>query len=154
MLRSRCDGLRYYVISIVLADSLFHIPTDYESYGAFFSQNPSLGFDTKYRFFFWQYTWFQQKFHRRFCGNLVLWICVLIHSKNKPRFGEYFTCLGYETKTEVVRILVIFQRWPMFNHIIGKLSPEPYEWYGLTGLSWKITKIRFISVLVSHPKQV
>jgi len=36
-----------------------------------------------------------------------------------------YTCLGNETKTGVVRILVIFQRRPMFSHINGKLSPRP-----------------------------
>jgi len=47
--------------------------------------------------------------------------------KTNLRFGECRTCFGYEIKTGVVRILVIFQRRPMFSHIIGKLSPRPFE---------------------------
>jgi len=43
----------------------------------------------------------------------------------KKRLGECNTCFGYETKTGVERILVIFQHRPMFSHINGKLSPRP-----------------------------
>jgi len=47
-------------------------------------------------------------------------------SQQKPRFWECYTCFGCETKTGVVRILVIFQGRPMFSHN-WKLSPRPLE---------------------------
>ena len=34
-------------------------------------------------------------------------------------------CFGYEIKTGVVRILVIFQDRPVFSYIDGKLTPRP-----------------------------
>jgi len=42
--------------------------------------------------------------------------------KTKPCLGNAVAVLD-ETKTGVVRILVIFQCRPMFSHINGKLSP-------------------------------
>ena len=47
--------------------------------------------------------------------------------KTNPLFGECYTCFGYETKSGVVRNLVIFNTGPMFSHINGKLSPRPLE---------------------------
>jgi len=47
--------------------------------------------------------------------------------KTKPRFGECYTCFGYETKTGVVRILVIFEDRPMFSRINEKLSPRHFN---------------------------
>jgi len=49
------------------------------------------------------------------------------------------TCFGCETKTEVVRIQVIFLDRPMFSHIIQKVSARafPLMWLNI-GLSWKI----------------
>jgi len=41
--------------------------------------------------------------------------------KNKTSFGECYTYFGCETKTGVVRILVIFQGRPMFSHVIEKV---------------------------------
>jgi len=41
-------------------------------------------------------------------------------SKSKP-------CFGCETKTGVVRILVIFQDRPMFSHIIQKVSARAFH---------------------------
>ena len=52
--------------------------------------------------------------------------------KIKPPFWGMSTCFGYETKTGVVHILVIFQDKIMFSHIKGKLPPRPFEWYGWT----------------------
>jgi len=43
--------------------------------------------------------------------------------KTKSCFRECYTCFGYETKTGVVLILVIFQCKSLFSHINGKLSP-------------------------------
>ena len=53
----------------------------------------------------------------------------LVHCKNKtPVLGNArYTRFGYETKTGIVRILVIFQHRPMFSHINGKLSLRPFE---------------------------
>jgi len=34
----------------------------------------------------------------------------------KKRFGEYYSCFRYETKTGIVRILVIFQHRPVQPH--------------------------------------
>jgi len=48
-----------------------------------------------------------------------------------PVFGNAI-CYGCETKTGVVRILVIFQDRPMLSHINGKPSPRPIESYSLT----------------------
>jgi len=47
--------------------------------------------------------------------------------KQNPRFGECCTCFEYETETGLERILVIFQRRPMFSHINGKLLPRPFQ---------------------------
>jgi len=47
--------------------------------------------------------------------------------KTKPRFGECYTCFGCENKTEVVRILVVFQDRPMFGHIIQKVSARAFH---------------------------
>jgi len=47
-------------------------------------------------------------------------------AKTISRFWGCYIC-GYDTKTGVVRILVIFQCGPMFSHINGKLSPRPFE---------------------------
>jgi len=44
-----------------------------------------------------------------------------------PVLGNAVPVLGWETKTGVVRILIIFQPRPMFSHINGKLSPRPFE---------------------------
>ena len=52
---------------------------------------------------------------------------ITLQWKQNPRFGECSTCFGYETKTGVLRILVIFQHGPMFSHINGKLSPRPFQ---------------------------
>jgi len=41
--------------------------------------------------------------------------------KTKPRFGERYAGFGHDTKTGVVRILVIFQDRTMFSHIIQKV---------------------------------
>jgi len=46
-----------------------------------------------------------------------LFIAVL----TKPGFRGFYGCFGSETKTGVVRILVIFQDRPMFSHIIQKV---------------------------------
>ena len=43
--------------------------------------------------------------------------------KQNTRFRECFICFGCETKTGVVRILVIFQG----SHIYEKLSPIHFE---------------------------
>jgi len=49
-------------------------------------------------------------------------------SKNKTLvLRNAVSCLRYEIKTGVVRILVMFQPRPMFSHINGKLSPGPFE---------------------------
>jgi len=50
--------------------------------------------------------------------------------KTKPRVwigNAIYTCFGYETKTGVVRILVIFQDRPMFSHIIRKASARAFH---------------------------
>ena len=47
--------------------------------------------------------------------------------KTKPRFGGCHTCFGCETKTGVVRILLIFQGRPMFSHIIQKVSARAFD---------------------------
>jgi len=47
--------------------------------------------------------------------------------KTKTRLGECYTCFGYETKTGVVRILVIFQDRPMFSLIIQKVSARAFH---------------------------
>jgi len=49
-------------------------------------------------------------------------------SKQHTRFRECVTCFGCETKTGV-GISVIFRDRTMslFSHIIGKLSPRPFE---------------------------
>jgi len=52
--------------------------------------------------------------------------------KTKPRFGECYTCFGCQTKTGVVRILVIFQDKPTFNHIIQNVSARAFHWCGWT----------------------
>jgi len=53
---------------------------------------------------------------------------VHIQQKQNPRFREYYTCFGYETKTMVKCIFVISQQRPtMFSHMNGKLSPRPLE---------------------------
>jgi len=54
-----------------------------------------------------------------------------LQSKNKtPVSGSSMP--GWETKTGVVRISVIFQDRSMFRHISGKLSPRPIKWCGWT----------------------
>jgi len=45
-----------------------------------------------------------------------------LSKKQNIRFRELYTCFGCETKTGVVRILVIFQGRPLLSHINGKLS--------------------------------
>jgi len=47
------------------------------------------------------------------------------HQKTRPPFWEML--LEYETKTGVVRILVIFQHRPMLSHINEMLWPRPFE---------------------------
>jgi len=47
--------------------------------------------------------------------------------KTQPRFGEFYPCFGHETKTKVVRILVIFRDRPMFSHIIQKVSARAFD---------------------------
>ena len=42
----------------------------------------------------------------------------LLTVKTKSRFGERYSCFGCETKTGVVRILVVFHVRLMFSHII------------------------------------
>ena len=63
-------------------------------------------------------------------GESVIWLSFTV--KTKPPFWECYTCFGYETKTGLEDILVIFHRRPMFSHINGKLSARPFEWYGGT----------------------
>jgi len=48
-------------------------------------------------------------------------------TKNVRDLTVLYTCFGYENKTGVERILVIFQHNPMFSLISGKLSPRPFE---------------------------
>jgi len=51
-----------------------------------------------------------------------------IHSKNKtPVLRNAKPCFWCETKTGVLRILVIFQDRRMFSHINGKLSLRPFK---------------------------
>jgi len=71
---------------------------------------------------------------RSMCGLDTETIKVRLESQWKQnfRFGEFYTCFGYETKTAVERISIIFQHRPMFSYINGKLSPRPTEWYGWT----------------------
>jgi len=45
---------------------------------------------------------------------------------------EFYACFEYETKTGVVRILVIFQNMPIFSHIIQKVSARAFHWRGWT----------------------
>jgi len=71
---------------------------------------------------------------------------------NKKTFGGFYTCFGCETKTGVVRILVIFQDRPVFSHIIqkGELPIDVAE-------NWSMLKNyrkRTTPVLVSYSKQV
>jgi len=47
--------------------------------------------------------------------------------KTKPRFGECYACFGYETKTGLTRILVIFQDGAMFSHIIEKVLTRAFH---------------------------
>jgi len=42
-------------------------------------------------------------------------------------FRECYTCFGCETKTGLVRSLVIFQGTPMFSHIIKKVSARAFD---------------------------
>jgi len=50
------------------------------------------------------------------------------HSKNKtPFLGMLYTCFGYEMKTGLVRILVIFQDRPVFSNIIHKVSARAFD---------------------------
>jgi len=51
----------------------------------------------------------------------------MLYSKNKPSFWGVLHLFGYEAKTVIVRIFVIFQHRPMLSHIDGKLSPRPFE---------------------------
>jgi len=41
-------------------------------------------------------------------------------------------CYWYETKLEIVGILLILPAKAMFSHINGKLSSKPFELYGST----------------------
>jgi len=50
----------------------------------------------------------------------------------KKSCRRMYTCFGCETKTGIVRILVIFQHRRVFSHINVKLSPRPSEWYDWT----------------------
>jgi len=80
---------------------------------------------------------------------------VKVTVKTNSRFGELYTCFGRETKTRMVRILVIFQDRPMFSHIIQRSRRElSIDVAENIGLCRKITKIRLNPVLVLYPKQV
>jgi len=49
--------------------------------------------------------------------------------KPKPRFWECYTCFGYEDKTRVERILVIFQDQPY--HSKGLAESFPLMWLNI-----------------------
>jgi len=59
---------------------------------------------------------------------------LVITVRTKSRFGECYTCIGWETKTRIARILVIFQGKPMFSHIIQKVSVRAFYWCGWTSM--------------------
>jgi len=76
------------------------------------------------------------------------------HRKNKERkrFRERYTCFGCENKSGVVRIFRLVFKIVQPHHLKALCESLPMMWLSI-GLSWKITKIRTIPVLVSHPKQ-
>ena len=69
-----------------------------------------------------------------------LLISKMSHIKNKSSFcfyktgffSRFHTFFGCETKTGVVRILVVFffQDMPVFSHIIQKVSTRAFHWCG------------------------
>jgi len=62
------------------------------------------------------------------------------HGKNKTAvFREWYTSYGCETKTGVVRILVIFQDRPMFSHTFNPL----FSFTPKTGLELPETGVLF-----------
>jgi len=57
------------------------------------------------------------------------------HWKQNARFRKCYTvpALGVKCETKMgVGTLVISQDRPMFSHINGKHSPQPFKWYGWT----------------------
>jgi len=51
-----------------------------------------------------------------------------VKKKKKKRFVEFYTCFGYETKTGVERISVIFHCRSVKPHQWKALA-ETFEWY-------------------------
>jgi len=65
---------------------------------------------------------------RNFRQSLILYVINLSCTvKTKPCFGKCYSCCGCETKTGVVRILVIFQDRPTFSHIIQKVLTRAFH---------------------------